>query len=265
MIASHGRSRRGSAFTLVELLVVVGISTVLIGLLLPAISRARDSSATAVCLSNLRQMSVAATQYATLFGGRYPIAQYSVSQPPLVSSFSWDYTTVTNTATGARSVHPGVLWTDPTNLRVQQCPAYDGRSATAGDPFTGYNYNTSYIGGGQNEPTFGKTTPPAKVVQVRNPSRTVLFGDAGVSQLGANKFMRSPLRSPTDPLSFSAAARANGAQGFRHNASPGRAGVTNVVFCDGHAESLRDRFTASLPVTATAGFISEDNSPYDLN
>jgi prepilin-type processing-associated H-X9-DG protein len=95
------------------------------------------------------------------------------------------------------------------------------------------------------------------VNDVRNPGRCALFGD-GEYVGGANKFMRSPWPSPGD-TGFS--GRAAGTQGFRHR------GRTNVVFCDGHAESLGTACTDTEArekknIAPGTGFLSRDNSLY---
>jgi prepilin-type processing-associated H-X9-DG protein len=236
----------------VEVLVVIGIVAVLIAVLLPTLHVARQNAVRVQCLSNLRQLGALALSYATSNGGSFPIAQTG-------GGWEWDFHTWTDPSTGAWRIEPGILWAGQGTMKLQQCPGYDGKSMTASDPYTGYNYNTSYIGHGANE----YRVAPAKVAQVHDPTHTALFGDAQ-SAAGTNKYMRAPVRE--FPVVFGdnspSQQRAAGTQGFRHR------GQTNVCFVDGHAESLRDRFTRTapqqVPIADGTGFLSIDNSLYDL-
>jgi len=63
--------RKPKGFTLVELLVVIGIIALLIAILLPALSRAREQAKNTQCLSNLRQLAMVYQFYANDNQGRW--------------------------------------------------------------------------------------------------------------------------------------------------------------------------------------------------
>lgn len=81
------RAARGRrvAFSIVELMVVIGIIGVLVALLIPMLSKARASGHTVACLANLRQMVTAFQLYASDNKGALP-----PPSDPTVSSESWE-------------------------------------------------------------------------------------------------------------------------------------------------------------------------------
>jgi prepilin-type N-terminal cleavage/methylation domain-containing protein/prepilin-type processing-associated H-X9-DG protein len=267
--ATSAVSRGRQAFTLIELLVVVAIIALLVAILTPAVGKARQVAMQAVCLSNVHQLAIAGEQYTHTYRGMYPIADSPMEtirdalQDRRIYR-SWDFTHIQDNMTGRHTWQPGVLWEGRTNAEVQKCPAFRGSSNWMGnaDPYTGYNYNTSFLGTYRPKGRYTPAVSPASTTDVRSPARCAMFGD-GEYGSGANKFMRSPdPRGARDD--WFTPGRYAGTQGFRH------LGRTSVAFCDGHAESRGGRCSQVYPaldvpkVAAGTGFLSLDNSLYDL-
>jgi prepilin-type processing-associated H-X9-DG protein/prepilin-type N-terminal cleavage/methylation domain-containing protein len=246
---------RSRAFTLIELLVVICVTAVVMAVMVPALAKARQQGKSVSCLSNLRQLAIASQIYVSNNDGFYPIAYTNQFTDSMSIFYAWDFTTIQKWSPLEREVTPGLLWEGRTIEEVQQCPSFKGYHNSLADPYTGYNYNTSYIGHGQLE----SIVTPAMAVMVKRPGRCALFGDGQWSG-GANKFMRSPWPSEGD-IGFS--GRYAGTQGYRHY------GRTNVVYCDGHIETVKDCFkntdVAEVDnIAPGTGFLSPDNSAYDL-
>jgi prepilin-type processing-associated H-X9-DG protein/prepilin-type N-terminal cleavage/methylation domain-containing protein len=151
-------SRR--AFTLVELLVVIGLIAALIALLLPALQRAREQSKQVACLSNLRQLATAFIAYTQNNHGKFP--RPAVDPQPE----DWIYWFGDN-----RDINDGRIVPylgkkfDERNYR---CPS-DDVAAHDWFPFS-YTVNAEITG-------LSWTHPPLNITQVRNSSNKILLID----------------------------------------------------------------------------------------
>src|SRR3954454_11172101 len=148
----HQRRTPGG-FTLVELLVVIGIIALLISILLPAIIRARDASKRATCMSNLRQLTIAWIAYAEANKG-------TLVSPRTSTAGGWLLTVNNN----ADDVRKGALYKYCPSVGTYHCPADYSTHACS------YAIN-NYMNG----EVWGSQVPIKKLDAVRNPSGTYVF------------------------------------------------------------------------------------------
>ena len=182
MRATHVRN--GLAFTLVELLVVIGIIAILIAILMPSLSRARQSAVMAKSLSNLRQISVAMQMYCNDYKGAFPLAAWPATTPPTPRLRWTDYLLpmVRNT-----DLFTSPSLTDDDRNRMKKPWAHtlnaDGTTGPQTLFWGGYGYNYQYLGNGRHSLTGASTIPQnnspfyAKAKDIKSSAETVAVAD----------------------------------------------------------------------------------------
>jgi prepilin-type processing-associated H-X9-DG protein/prepilin-type N-terminal cleavage/methylation domain-containing protein len=206
-------------FTLVELLVVIGIIALLISILLPALNRAKQAANTVACLSNLRQLGQAATMYSQENKGMFPLAREGsfYQWPRLLSKYlgkewpaSFPYG---GDATGSGMRVGSVFWC-PSGI-----PELDWIGSAADKRYLSYGISKYIHGGDSGYPTLYHVT---KFPQVKKSTEAALFVDAP--------------GGPTDPYSKPIWAFYDYAATRTRWPHPGTR--RNVAYVDGHAATI---------------------------
>lgn len=128
--ALHRRARREvrrastAGFTVVELLVVIGIVAILTGLLMPVLSHARAASGRLRCMSNLRQIGCGLVEYTERFNDCLPRFNATANQ----QTAEWGEAMALTTRFGSRFDGLGLLLAtlDITDPRLFYCPCHHG-------------------------------------------------------------------------------------------------------------------------------------------
>ena len=176
------------AFTLIEMLVVIGVIMILAAILMPALSRAKESGRVARCASNLRQLHLAAMNYANDSGGTLPVAvsrwipnsdgtSWTLSQgwvhwaniPAAGTAGTYDWQDNTAAKLGTACITNGTFWPYVREMDVYLCPTFASRGVCLSTtPRRSYSMptNTASVVSGGN------------ILSVQA-TKSILFGDDG--------------------------------------------------------------------------------------
>jgi prepilin-type N-terminal cleavage/methylation domain-containing protein/prepilin-type processing-associated H-X9-DG protein len=201
--------RPQGGFTLVELLVVISLISILIALLLPALSKAKEASRTINCASNLRQQSFAGLVYAqqnkdylpAYFGDTVPSSKYQYwswqLNPAYIEAMGYHLNEITSNAAATIKVKHTVLVCPEDPQRINE--SYEG-----GHTFMYFGYGWSAVLGGKYS-----GSRQYRTTDFKRPSDLLWSMDAITTFI----------------YTFDSATRVD----YRHTHS------TNVLYLDGHA------------------------------
>jgi len=235
------RRSQPSAFTLLELLIVIAIISMLAALLLPALKSARDKAYTTACANNLHQIQLALVMYGDDYNSYYP--PYFYDGTITKTDPAMDFMKVRAPDGGGGNMGwkgyncwMWMFYPYHHNPKIYICPSakFQGYGWTYGmaSGFAGYvTTNGTWTGG-----FLGSCTGPFRQGSEKFTDKKIIVMDSYAGILG-----KSPVGT-SGPLAYPWCI--NGSQDFQHNGAPN--GGPNCLFADGHVGWVSGFYTPAF-------------------
>jgi type II secretory pathway pseudopilin PulG len=258
-----------AAFTLIEILVCITIIVVLIAILLPSLAGARESGRTTACISNLRQLGLGWSLYATDYGERVmPLAYWSSQDIGTGEEVYWwgTHGTSTTPVDHSRGFIAPYLDAALAKGSVFECPdqpwgSYHPQGPSGGITST-YGYNGYYLSPSKT-PGWGpsiESRPWRRIFEIPVPSALFVFADA---MLEASPVRNSALLDPPQlwdgsswyPNDFPTTC-------FRHARKGSAPGAAAAVGADTNVRTYRAEPACLTAPTLAIGAVGGEDAPH---